>query len=346
AVINRSLTLSEIKDFVCPEPRVDLRSLVRKCSCFLQVGNDANVSFHHWSIRDYVMKQIRPFVEYHDTQNRIPTVDICSSLVTIGLNSLAESLSGDDNHHPNSTSALILGWAEFLFHMIRELPKEQSREVFTQNIVCRTIDKVVEFLRQYFLVWFEVLGAEKLLERASILLRNVNLLIDGKDSTLIHRIAELRNAQCIIHLHLSAETSAQFPITNTMLFFSGAERWREKNYGDQTYQMKILHSGDGWAHDFGSLKGYNNWVRCVDFSLDGRLIASGSDDGSVRIWDAATGTTQHMLAMESNWVYCVAFSSRGHVAAGTDEGHVIIWDSSLVYELFRQERTIDGVSIS
>ncbi|KAI1262127.1 WD40-repeat-containing domain protein [Xylariaceae sp. FL1019] len=337
-VVKRSLTLSEIKDFVCPEPSVDLRSILRKCSCFLHFGHGDVISFHHQSIRDYVKKQVQPFVKYHDTRNLIPTVDTCSSLVTIGLSSLVKSLDGDDHADSKPTASLILGWVDFLRRMIEEFPKEQSRDVSTWNIIRRTIETVVVFLREYFLAWFEVLKAENVLERACILLRNAILLIDEKFSTLIHETVDIREAQSIIHFHLSTETSTQVPVTNTMLFWPGGEQLKKKQYEDQTCQTRILHSGLLWNHDFGLLKGHNgHWVRSVAFSPDGRLIASGSDDASVRIWDTETGTTQHRLAIGSDWIYCVAFSSRNYIAAGSDEGTVVVWDSVLGHELFRQE---------
>ena len=43
------------------------------------------------------------------------------------------------------------------------------------------------------------------------------------------------------------------------------------------------------TYRLGRLNGHRDAVRSVAFSPDGTTIASGSDDRSVRVWDAATG---------------------------------------------------------
>ena len=42
-----------------------------------------------------------------------------------------------------------------------------------------------------------------------------------------------------------------------------------------------------------TLKGHNNWVRTAQFSLDSRMVASGSDDRSIRLWDLERESVVH-----------------------------------------------------
>jgi WD40 repeat protein len=60
------------------------------------------------------------------------------------------------------------------------------------------------------------------------------------------------------------------------------------------------------------LKGHSGSVLSAAFSLDGKLIASGSGDETVRLWDAATGVPRgEPLKGHSGGVYSVAFSPDG-----------------------------------
>lgn len=56
------------------------------------------------------------------------------------------------------------------------------------------------------------------------------------------------------------------------------------------------------------LKGHTDWIRSCTFSPDAQLIASASDDYTVRIWNTTTGRVQHVLHEFDSWIYAVAWS--------------------------------------
>ena len=47
-----------------------------------------------------------------------------------------------------------------------------------------------------------------------------------------------------------------------------------------------------------TLQGHSHWVWAVAFSPDGKMLASGSDDGTIKLWDRQTGTCLHTLGSD------------------------------------------------
>ena len=44
-----------------------------------------------------------------------------------------------------------------------------------------------------------------------------------------------------------------------------------------------------------TLTGHSDWVRSVAYSPDGKHIVSGSEDGTVKVWDSQTGKEVSVL---------------------------------------------------
>ena len=75
-----------------------------------------------------------------------------------------------------------------------------------------------------------------------------------------------------------------------------------------------------------TLEGPTAEVWSVAFSPDGHLLASGSWDKTVRLWEVATGTLVRTLEGHTGQVNIVAFSPDGRLlASGSGDGTVRLW---------------------
>jgi WD40 repeat protein len=80
------------------------------------------------------------------------------------------------------------------------------------------------------------------------------------------------------------------------------------------------------------LAAHGELVYSATFSPDGERVVAGSQDGTARIWDAASGAELLTIRSPGGWVASVAFSPDGErVATGTQGG--TIWDAASGAEL-------------
>src|SRR2546427_13260271 len=78
---------------------------------------------------------------------------------------------------------------------------------------------------------------------------------------------------------------------------------------------------------FRSLHGHTAGVRGLAFTPDSRSLLSGSEDGTLRVWDVESGQCVHIMQGYAVSLYDVAWSPDGTqlASAGTDR-LVTIWD--------------------
>ena len=88
----------------------------------------------------------------------------------------------------------------------------------------------------------------------------------------------------------------------------------------------------------------------VAWSPDGRQVAAAGNDGTVRIWDPATGQTTRTLTGHTNWVTEVNWSPDAtHLATAGHDGTARIWNpttGTTVYTLIGHASAVTGVAWS
>jgi WD40 repeat protein len=88
----------------------------------------------------------------------------------------------------------------------------------------------------------------------------------------------------------------------------------------------------------------NSCVLSAAFSSDGTRIVSGSEDKSVRVWDASTGAELKVLNGHTGSVWSAAFSIDGTcIVSGSDDKSVWVWDALTGAELKVLNGDTEGV---
>ncbi|RYP50922.1 hypothetical protein DL768_003647 [Monosporascus sp. mg162] len=202
-------------------------------------------------------------------------------------------------------------------------------------------DPVHQFLKDHFLHWLEALSWMR------------------KVSEGIHAIATLDNCpdlSTFIHdmkrFALYGRSAVEQAPLQTLESHSGSV-----NAVAFSPDGKIMASGDGDGIGIGTVKLWDAAtgalqqtfkchsdsgpvkVNAVAFSPDGEMVASGDGsiggggDGTIKLWDAATGALQQTLKYYSNSVNAVAFSPDGKMVASGNgsidgRGTVNLWNAA------------------
>lgn len=96
--------------------------------------------------------------------------------------------------------------------------------------------------------------------------------------------------------------------------------------------------------------GHPQGTTCGAFSPDAAALASGGNDGFVRVWNRADGTELLRLPSPSDPIWSVAWSpDGGRIAAGSDDGWIHVWEypsGKKLYKARAHPSRVAGITFS
>lgn len=92
--------------------------------------------------------------------------------------------------------------------------------------------------------------------------------------------------------------------------------------------LKQCEAGLNWKNvQFQTLTGHSDAVGIVAFSSDGKTLASGSKDKTIKLWDVAAGKLNRTLEGDSSAVWALAFNPDStQLATGSFFWRVLLWN--------------------
>lgn len=158
-------------------------------------------------------------------------------------------------------------------------------------------------------------------EKASTTL-NLPTNVTVEQLTLICN-AVLENEDAINYLFFVNDVELKKSLTSTV----DLATLDTENVLDIVYQPQALFKVRPVTRCTSSMPGHAEAVVSLSFSPDGKQLASGSGDTTLRLWDLNTETPHFTCKGHRQWVLCVAWSPDSTKIATSDKnGEIRVWD--------------------
>jgi WD40 repeat protein len=323
----RTLSLPELAVLAGLQPKINPRTIVEKCGSFLTISGQT-VSLIHQSAKDYLeanyTTKLGSGVGQGNADLSTRSINAMGSILRHNIYALPYpgfKTSDVTPRDPDPLAPIRYSCVFWVGHLCKA-----ENQGFENDLI--EGGAILKFFKEHFLHWLEALSLVGGISESIRLLKELQTAVDSANNTELS--AFLRDMHRFIRFFRQV-----IDVAPLQAYFSGLVFAPQRSLIRQTYE-KFLHIWMShipvpqldWSPRLYTLD-HRSTPESLAFSATGDRLASGLEDGTIEIWDTATGDRMQTLQGHDSMVISVAFSRNGNLLASGSSNHIIkIWDTA------------------